>query len=702
MTIPRSVSSEPDAAEALAPRLGVFVCDCGNAIARHLDNEALCQRAGRLPGVVFAAREAYPCGKGGLTRIRQAIGDHRLDRIVVAGCAPRLVEKLFQDAVRQAGLGTGHVNVVNIREQVAWVHADSPTEALEKAVAAVATGAARMAADTTAPAQSTQVVKTALVVGSGLSALTVAQTLAEAGVPVVVVERSANLGGGLADLQARTRAQAADAARAAIGHERIEILLETRLVEVRGQPGEYEVKLQHGDEARTLACGAIIVSNDARPRTLDPARWFDRSRVRTQTEFEAELDSATEPGKTLGVKDLVMVFCAEGSQLEHCSRLCCSLGIRQAIRAKELNPAANVTILFRDIYVGGLGESGEAELARSRKMGVTFFRYRKDLPPVIGDRTVDVLDPLTDESINLPFDRVVLTMPLVPQGDARALAMLLGLPQDEGGFLAEPRPRLRPGRYADAGIYVLGSSQQPTDSAEAMFQAYLTSARALRLLGQERITIDNPVASIDPGLCTGCGNCAQVCPTSAIHLEKRDGVLSLSTVEAMRCLGCGNCVVVCPVKAIALPGWDDIETPAQISAALENWSDGRPKVVALACEWSAYGAADMAGVHRLAYPPGVRLIRMNCSARFDPYHILWAFLNGADGVMLGACPPGECHYGLGNLYAGERIAKLKSELAAHGVNPGRLRLEFLTVDDGARFARAATDFVTELEADGAG
>jgi coenzyme F420-reducing hydrogenase delta subunit len=153
---------------------------------------------------------------------------------------------------------------------------------------------------------------------------------------------------------------------------------------------------------------------------------------------------------------------------------------------------------------------------------------------------------------------------------------------------------------------------------------------------------------------------------------------------------------VCPPKAISLPGWDNIEIPAQISAALQRHQNGGPRIVALACEWSAFGAADMAGVRHLSYPADVRILRMNCSARFDPYHILWAFLNGADGVYLGACPPGQCHYGVGNLYAAERFEKLRTELSAHGVNPRRLHLEYLTVDDGRKFAETVTKFEKEI------
>ncbi len=87
---------------------------------------------------------------------------------------------------------------------------------------------------------------------------------------------------------------------------------------------------------------------------------------------------------------------------------------------------------------------------------------------------------------------------------------------------------------------------------------------------------------------------------------------------------------------------------------------------------------------------------MNCSARFDPQHILWALLNNADGVLLGACHPGECHYGTGNLYAEERVKVLKQQLADYGIDPRRVRLEFLAGDDGEGFAETITSFRDDL------
>jgi heterodisulfide reductase subunit A-like polyferredoxin len=95
--------------------------------------------------------------------------------------------------------------------------------------------------------------------------------------------------------------------------------------------------------------------------------------------------------------------------------VCCNAGIRQAIHARQLNPDANITVLFRDLYFGGIGEDYENEFHKARKLGITFFRYQKGVRPVIRDEQIDVIDTLTGEPLHIPFDRAILSMPLIPE-----------------------------------------------------------------------------------------------------------------------------------------------------------------------------------------------------------------------------------------------------------------------------------------------
>jgi heterodisulfide reductase subunit A len=679
-------------------RVGVVICGCGGQIAGRLDIESVRRQTAALPGVVYAARDAYPCSKDGQARLRQAIVDHELDRVLIAACTPRLVEKLFQRAAQETGLDGDCLGIADIREQCAYVHAGDAKAAAQKAADLIEIGVARLAATTrfASPPHTGRVVGSAMLIGSGLGGLTAALALADNGIDVTLVERASTLDGVQPDHDERARELIARRIEAVSCHPHIRTLLTARVTDVTGRPGDYEVRITQGAQTTACAIGAIVVTADARPKSLGTGRWYDRSRVVTQAEFEAELDLAEDASSNVP-HDIAMILCAEEAKANRCSRVCCMTGIRQAVRAKQRNPDANVTILFRDLYLGGAGDLHADGLQKARDLGVTFFRYQRDRPPVIGDKTVDVHDALTGEALHLPFDRVVLSMPLDPPDYANTLAALLRVPQDDAGFMVEPRVRLQPGRYADDGIHVLGGAHQPVDTAEALFQAYVTSSRVMRFLSQKTIQVEAPVVDVNAALCTGCGNCVPVCPTAAITLQKRESMLSLASVEALRCTGCGNCAVACPVKAITLPGWEDAVILAQISAACAKRVPAETRVVALACEWSAYAAADMAGVRpasgaQSVYPAEVRIIRMPCSARFDPDHILWAFLNGADGVFLGACPPGECHYGTGNRYAKDRVEALKKQFVERGIDPRRLCLEFLPGDDGERFAQAITDF----------
>jgi heterodisulfide reductase subunit A len=651
-------------------------------------------------------------------RLAQAIRAQQLERVLVAGCTPRLVHKLFDQAGQQAGLPPGCVEIADIREQCSRVHAGDPAAALDKAAALIEAGVARLDSLTPYQPLTSRVVRSALVVGSSLAGLTAALTLAQEGILVTLVEASNRLGGELPFSDPQAAQLIAERIEALQELPNLVTLFNARLTEVSGGPGDYQVTVAHAGQVTRLAAGAILVATRAAPRSLGGpgGRWYDRQHVKTQAEFEAELDLGA-------VHDpLVMILCAQEFGQRPCSRLCCLAALRQALRAKSLRPQADITILFRQLYLGPAGGEGEQLLTQAKEAGVTFFRWQQNLPPEIKGNKVELNDSLTGQALHLPYERLVLAMPFEPQASSGALASLLRLPQDEQGYLVEPRIRLRPGRYSDDGIYVLGGSHQPATLSESLFQAYLASAQARRFLEQESIQIEAPIAQIDPSLCTGCAECVQACLSQAIHMERRlpadrqppeAEVLSLAAVEPLRCTGCGSCAVACPVKAIHIPGWEDTAILAQISALLRPRPElnraasaavrPSPLILALACEWSAYAAADLAGAHQaldgasdLAYPSGVRLLRMNCSARFDPNHILWAFLNGASGVFLGACPLGECHYGDGSRLARQRVEGLRKQLAEHGIDPLRIRLEFLAGDDAPGLANALRQFASQL------
>ena len=122
-----------------------------------------------------------------------------------------------------------------------------------------------------------------------------------------------------------------------------------------------------------------------------------------------------------------------------------------------------------------------------------------------------------------------------------------------------------------------------------------------------------------------------------------------------------------------------------------------PKIVAFLCNWCAYAGADMAGTSRLKYPANVVPIKVMCSGRVDPEFILDAFAKGADGVFIGGCHPGDCHYVNGNIRTRRRIKMMKKMLEQMGINPKRLRLEWVSATEGAKFAKVIEEFVEEIK-----
>lgn len=123
-----------------------------------------------------------------------------------------------------------------------------------------------------------------------------------------------------------------------------------------------------------------------------------------------------------------------------------------------------------------------------------------------------------------------------------------------------------------------------------------------------------------------------------------------------------------------------------------------PRIVGFLCRWCSYTGADLAGTSRMQYPANLAAIRVMCSGRVDPTFVVKALKDGADGVLIAGCHPGDCHYSEGNYKAMRRYPMLLNLLDQFGIDRGRVRLEWISASEGERFAEVVTEFTEQLKA----
>jgi heterodisulfide reductase subunit A len=227
--------------------IGIFICDCGDQISSFLDLDRVEERVKGFPGVQFAKRVRYACNRNGLEVIRNAIVEGGVERILVAGCTARTVGHLFKGACEAAGLSNDRFELVDIREGCAWVHRSDPEAARLKAEDLIRMGVARLALSSPCPEVRTRIEPTALVIGGGLAGMTAALCLAEAKIPVKLVEWGSALGGMLQEAHTlypeggSASEYLSDKIEAVTSHPYIEVLLEKQISEITGSVGRYSV-----------------------------------------------------------------------------------------------------------------------------------------------------------------------------------------------------------------------------------------------------------------------------------------------------------------------------------------------------------------------------------------------------------------------------------------------------------------------------
>jgi heterodisulfide reductase subunit A len=559
-------------------RIGVFVCHCGLNIASTVDVGRVVEELRDYPGVVLATDNKYMCSDPGQALVRQAIQEHTLNGVVVAACSPSMHETTFRRAAQAAGLNPYRLEIANIREQAAWPHRDAPEAATRKAIEVVRALVEKVRGDEPLTPLTSPIARRALVVGGGIAGLTAALDIADAGYPVVLVERSDRLGGKMARLSSlyldldESDSLLQERIDAVLRHPLVEVLTDAEVTAFDGYVGNFDVETRRDPEApKGFHVGAVVLATgfDLYAKANLPeyggGRYVD---VLDSLQFEEMLRAGDirRPSDGRVPREVVWVQCAGSRAPErhnpYCSKICCMVTAKQAAAYRRAVPEGQAYIFYIDIRSQGLGYDEFVQRA-IEDFGVVYLRGKVSKIVRDGDGLeVWGADTLAGKSLRVRADLVVLAMAAVPSAGSEQLARLMRVATDESGFLAEAHPKLRPVESLTAGVYVAGAAQFPKDIREAVAQASGAAAKVLELFAQPEMVAEPTVAAVDERLCVGCGLCVDVCPYDARELHPWK---TLSTVNAALCQGCGACAVVCRNKATTVRNL----TTAQVLAMME-------------------------------------------------------------------------------------------------------------------------------------
>ena len=570
-TLTRSVEAPPekDVVRQL-PRIGVFVCNCGINIGGVVRVPEVADYAKTLPHVVYVEENLFTCSQDTQDKISQVIKDQGLNRVVVAACTPRTHESLFQETLINAGLNKYLVEMANIRNHDAWVHADDPDAATEKAKDLVRMAVAKSALLNPLQQTDLPVSQAALVVGGGVAGMTAALALARQGYPVHLVEKSEIFGGNARRINKTFQNEdMRDFVRNLIGkveaHDRITIYLGANITDVEGFVGNFKTEVSSGTSRTTIEHGVAILATGAEESKPAEYLYGEHHCVVTHLEMD-ELLRNRDP-KIERAENVVFIQCVGSRDAQHpyCSKVCCTHTMKSALALKEREPGVNVYVLYRDIRTYGKREDLYKE---ARAKGVLFFRYSPDEKPVVtpaDDRvTITFNDPMIGRKLAVDADILCLATAITAHSD-QTLAKFFKVSCDEDGWFLEAHQKLRPVEFATEGVFLCGMAHYPKPVEESIAQAKAAAAKALTVLAKDQIRVGGVISRIDQRLCSGCLGCINVCPYGAISFNPEKNAAEVN--EAL-CKGCGACAAACPSEAPVLMGFNNKQIYAQIHSAL--------------------------------------------------------------------------------------------------------------------------------------
>lgn len=560
-------------------RIGVYVCECGPNIADRMDIDKLIESLGYSGEDVVLGRHKLLCSPPGKNFLKEVIETEKLTHLVVGACSPKQHETTFMNVCEDAGLNPYLFQIINIREQCAWITEDRD-EATQKGELLMRAGIERVRRQIPLKKEEIERNPDVLVIGGGVAGIEASMMLASKYRKVYLVEKGHQLGGRVMSYNMvvpgmKSGAQLVGGMIENIkNNDNITIFTDAEVEKVRGFFGNFVVEIRQKDSAQNaepINVGAIVVAtgtgvwdptNDLKYSGYTGSGGGNSDILITADELE-KLDLSHTSVDWLGNASSVgIIHCVGRDNVNYCSQMCCKTSLKYNRLVRELSQDINVVHFYRDICMPGKDDmkfylnsrANNVEFVRSRVSGV-----KEHDGKVLVSYTNSGGD--TKEKI---LDRAVLVTSLIPPRGSRDLARLLNISVGEDGYFQEGHVKLGCVTSTLEGIFMAGCAHEPMGISSTIEEADAVSGRILSSLAPGKISISPEIATVDAERCIACLTCVRVCP----YMVPEIGEEGVAVIQPSLCKGCGTCVGECPAKAIQLQNYTDDQIMIQCGSLL--------------------------------------------------------------------------------------------------------------------------------------